>query len=123
MGPHAGKGKGGLSHFAWYREKEDKEEGPVVTCSDNVSNISHIFYHFAMLEISTPIRAKAFIIIFFKVGSIPCMEPNAGTELMKLRSRPELRSRVALLTNCVTQVPRAKAFLHRASLHTTFFLH
>ena len=46
------------------------------------------------------------LIFFFKVGFMPSMEPNVGLELMTLRSRPELRSRVRCLTNKAIQVPQ-----------------
>lgn len=38
-------------------------------------------------------------VLFFKVGSLPSMEPNAELELMTLKLRPEMRSRVGCLTN------------------------
>ena len=36
---------------------------------------------------------------------MPNMEPDAGPELMTLRSRPELSSRVGRLTDWATQAP------------------
>ena len=44
-------------------------------------------------------------IFFFSVGITPTMEPNMGLELITLRSRPELRSRVGCLTYWATQAP------------------
>ena len=38
------------------------------------------------------------------------MEPCAGLELMTLRSRPDLRSRVRRLNNWATQVPPSRVF-------------
>ena len=40
-----------------------------------------------------------FLFFFFKVGSMPSMEPSVGLELTTLRSRPELISAIRLLTN------------------------
>lgn len=48
---------------------------------------------------------KKFLRISFQVGSMPSIEPNVGLEVMTLRSRPKLRSRVGGLTNCATQAP------------------
>ena len=43
------------------------------------------------------------------VGSTPRADPNMGLELMTLRSRLELRSRVGRLTNQATQAPSEMA--------------
>ena len=49
---------------------------------------------------------------FFKVGSSPSAEPNAGLELMTQRSRSGLRS-IGRLTDCATQVPHFILFINR----------
>ena len=43
--------------------------------------------------------SKKLAFFFFLVVFTSCAEPNVGLELMTLRSRPELRSRVRCLTD------------------------
>ena len=44
--------------------------------------------------------------MYYKVGSIPTLQPNVGHELIALRSRPELKSRVKCFTDWATQGPQ-----------------
>ena len=51
---------------------------------------------------------RFYFINFFKVGSTPSIEPDMGFELMALRSRPKLRSRVRGLTNSRQGAPHVR---------------
>jgi len=67
-------------------------------------NLPRIFIMKGYWNLLDDFSASIEIIWFFlKVDSMPSVDPNTGLELMTLRSRPELRSRVGCLTNWATQ--------------------